>query len=140
MNAFIVAFKPESKKADAALETALKGLPNSRQLFLGVWIVVTKKRAAELHSTLLGYRFGHSRPPFTVFRVDGTGLDWDASSGVDQDARDWLLVVRESQSGIPREAEFSISYRKDSHRPGRVSMKQPNQSPEPTRGSGCDFA
>jgi hypothetical protein len=57
----------------------------------GVWLVMSTKRASQIHDSLVQTRRGSIDYPLTVFQVDGRGLDWQLSDAIENDAKKWLF-------------------------------------------------
>jgi hypothetical protein len=101
MNAFLVTF---DSRCDEARRWAgdLKSYSRSRELMAGVWLVMSTKRASEIHDSLVQTRRGSIDHPLTVFQVDGLGLDWHLSAAIEEDAKKWLFQNLSHDFPAPR--------------------------------------
>jgi hypothetical protein len=91
MKAFLVTFKPDSEGEELRWIDHLKSYSRSHELAAGVWVVMSAKRASEIHDSLVGTRRGSEAHALTVFQVDGHGMDWHLSVAVDEKAKKWLF-------------------------------------------------
>ena len=90
MHAYIVTFSPDCDEARRWVGD-LKSYSRSCELMAGVWLVMSTKRASQIHDSLVQTRRGSIDYPLTVFQVDGRGLDWHLSDAIENDAKKWLF-------------------------------------------------